>query len=361
MVKRAPRAVAIELGHLDHLVHHALSRHGSVAVHQDGYHRILGVVFTVNPGTGDALHHRVHSLQMGGVGRQRDVDRLAGVGHEVRAVAHVVLHVAVKVLPVIVGLARELLENVGVRLVEDVGQGVQAAAVGHADDELLGAQLGAALHDGVQRREHAFSPLHAEALLAHEFLLEKLLEHRGLIELLEDLLLLLRAQHGTVGELNVLLEPGPTLRLADVHVLDANAVAVGLLQVGDDVAQGRRADADLTARFKHRVEVRFLQPEVGDAEVRAVITAFPDRIGLGEEMTAGAVSMNQVDYPEFLGTHCGPRRPGGTALKGVLAIDALGKVETEEKVPPRRVYRIRVGEKLPIQGLDGGRLGVAQV
>ena len=129
----------------------------------------------------------------------------------------------------VVGLAGELLENVGVGLVQDVREGVQAAAVGHADDELFGPQLGTALHDGVQRGQQALPALHAEALLAHELLLEELLEDGRLVELFENLLLLRLAQHRPVGQLDVVLEPLPALRLADVHVLDADRMAIGLL------------------------------------------------------------------------------------------------------------------------------------
>ena len=192
------------------------------------------------------------------------MDGHPGVGLEVRAVPHVVLDVAVEVVPVVVGLAGELLENVGVGLIEDVREGVQAAPVGHADDELLGAELRAALHDGVQRGQQALTALHAEALLAHELLLEELLEDGGLVELLENLLLLRLAQDGPVGQLDVVLEPLPALRLADVHVLDADGVAVSRLEVGDDVPQGRGADADFAARLEDSVEVRLLQPEVGN-------------------------------------------------------------------------------------------------
>ena len=74
--------------------------------------------------------------------------------------------------------------------------------------------------------------------------------------------------------------------------------------------------------------------------------------------------MDQVDDPELLGTHCcatGSRSGHPTGFEGFLTVDALGEIETEEKVPPRRVNRIGVGEELPIEGLDGGRLGVAQM
>ena len=302
-VDRAAGAVAIELGHLDHLVDHTLAGHGRVAVHEDGHDGVLVVVLPVDAGAGDAADHRVHRFEVGGIRRQRDVDGHSGIGLEIGAVPHVVLHVAVEVVSMVVGLAGELLEDVGVGLVEDVREGVQAAAVRHADDELLGPELGTALHDGVQRGQQALPALHAEALLAHELLLEELLEDGRLVELLEDLLLLRLGQYRTIRELDVVLEPLPALRLADVHVFDADRVAIRLLKVGDDVAQGRCSDADLAPGFKHRIEVRFLQPEMCNAQVRTVVAPGPHRVGLGEQVAPGAVGVDQVDHPEFLGAY----------------------------------------------------------
>ena len=291
---------------------------------------------------------------------------IAIVCREVRAVTHVVFHVTIEVVPVVIGLAGKLLEDVGIRLVEDVGERVQPAAVGHPDDELLGAQLAAPLHDGVQCREQAFSSLDTEALLSHKLLLEEFLEDGGLVELAENLLLLLLAEYGAVRELDVVLEPAPTLGLTHVHVLDADGVAVGGLEVGDDIAQGGRTDADLAARFEYRIHVGLLQPEVGDAEVRAVISTGAHGVRLGEQVAPCAVCVDQIDDAELLGAHGRSAcltTFGSTATgsQGLLAIDALGKVETEEKVAPTRIDQTGVLEELPIERFDGGGLGIAQV
>ncbi len=133
--------------------------------------------------------------------------------------------------------------------------------------------------------------------------MQELLKNSRLVELFEDLLLFLHRQHRPVGQLDVVLEPIPPVRLADVHELDADGVAIGRLQVGDDVPQGRWPNADLAARLEGGVEVRFVQPEVGDAEVRTVIPARTHRVGLGKQVTAGPVGEDQVDHPEFLGSY----------------------------------------------------------
>ena len=80
---------------------------------------------------------RVDRLQVGRVGRQRDRDRLAVAGGEGALGAQVVLHVAGAVRAARVEVALELAEDLRVGLADDVGQHVQPAAVGHADDDLV--------------------------------------------------------------------------------------------------------------------------------------------------------------------------------------------------------------------------------
>ena len=63
-----PRAVAVQLGHLDHLVNDALTGHGRVAVDEDRHNGILVLVLAFNPGAGDAAHHRIHRLKVEGFG-----------------------------------------------------------------------------------------------------------------------------------------------------------------------------------------------------------------------------------------------------------------------------------------------------
>ena len=66
----AANSVILERFHLDALVNDALSSHGGIAVHYDGYD--LFTVFMLSSeevllGTGSALHARINSFQMRGV------------------------------------------------------------------------------------------------------------------------------------------------------------------------------------------------------------------------------------------------------------------------------------------------------
>ena len=69
----------------------------------------------------------------------------------------------------------ELVEYGAVRLAHDVGQNVQAAAVGHAENDFFETFLAAALDDLLERRDQRFTAIEAETLGALETHVEELL------------------------------------------------------------------------------------------------------------------------------------------------------------------------------------------
>ena len=60
--------------------------------------------------------------------------------------------------------ALEFVENGAERLAHDVGQHVEPAAMRHADDDLLEAELAAALDDLLERRDQRLAAVEAEPL-----------------------------------------------------------------------------------------------------------------------------------------------------------------------------------------------------
>src|SRR5919198_45510 len=138
---------------------------------QDGEVR-AALVDDVLLGADDALDDRVDRLQVGGVGGQRDRDLLAVQAGEGALGAQVVLHVAGAVHRLRVEVALELAEDLRVRLSDDVRQNVQAAAVGHADDDLVQAGLRRAVDHRVEQRDDRLAALEREALLADVLRLE---------------------------------------------------------------------------------------------------------------------------------------------------------------------------------------------
>src|SRR4029079_16611083 len=72
--------------------------------------------------------------------------------------------------------ALELVEDDAVGLAEHLRQHVQAAAMGHAENDLTQAELAAALDGLLERRDKRFAAVEAEALGAGEFHITELLE-----------------------------------------------------------------------------------------------------------------------------------------------------------------------------------------
>ena len=75
------------------------------------------------------------------------------------------------------------------------------------------------------------------------------------------------------ARLEALLDPALLRAVGDVHVLDADRAAVGVVQRLQDVAQRRARGADERAGVEHRVHVGFGQAverriELGDVRLR---------------------------------------------------------------------------------------------
>ena len=150
----------------------------------------------------------------------------------------VVLHVAVAGD----GLGQVLLElgeDHPVGLVQDVGQDVEPAAVGHPQHDLADPELRRPLDDRVEQRDEHLAAFEREPLLADVVGRQEGLEQLGGVELEDDPPLLPEVEARAVADrLHPLLQPLADLRVADVHVLDADLPAVGLAEDLDQLAEG---------------------------------------------------------------------------------------------------------------------------
>ncbi len=125
-------------------------------------------------------------------------------------------------------LAAELAEQRGQRLLDDVDQGVQAAAMRHADGDLVHAAGGSGLDHRVQRGDGDLAAFQAEALGRDVALLAERLEALGLGQLLQDgALFVLGRACSARARLRPALDPGFLVRVLDVHELDADRAAIG--------------------------------------------------------------------------------------------------------------------------------------
>lgn len=93
----AANSVILERFHLDALVDDALASHGGIAVHYDRYD--LFTVFSFSSeevllGAGSALHARINSFQMRGIGQECQLDFSArGTVTATESGAEMVLHI----------------------------------------------------------------------------------------------------------------------------------------------------------------------------------------------------------------------------------------------------------------------------
>ncbi len=294
----AAGAVAAQLGEVQRLGDHALAGEGGVPVDEHGQdgEALRTLVEQVLFGTDDAFEHRVDRLQVGGVGHQGD-RHLAAVGSGVDALGtEVVLDVTRAVRGLRVDVPLELGEDLPVGLADDVRQDVETATVGHPEGDLVHAGLGGPLQDLVQQRDCRLPAFEGEAPLPDVLGLQEGLERLGRAQPLEDVQLL--GWVGTLGgAFDPLLDPDPLVRLLDVHVLDADPAAVGVPQDAQNVAQGHRPLAGEAVDGELAVEVPQGQPVADDVEVGVAADGELERVGVGHQVAADPVGVDQFQHP----------------------------------------------------------------
>ncbi len=305
----------------------------------------------------------------------------------------------------VVGMGRvalELGEDRLERLAHHVGEHVEPAAVGHADDDLLEAELAAALDDLLERRDRRLGAVEAEPLGAGVFLVEEALEGLRRGQPLQDGAPAVGGEFGAVlDRLDALLDPGFDPRLLYVHELDADVAAIGRPAAVDDLAQGRDlAQAQIVVDEDRAVEVG-----VGEAvglvvELGVVLAPLEaERVERGVEMAAhpvGADDHQRADRIERggadrAGVRHHPHRPFAVRLGAAVAArppdhrpavtvaDHVGVArlpartgevgqrrtrvlaQLAEKGAPGRVDRVRVLQETFVQVREERRIGAVQV
>ena len=125
---------------------------GGIAVEQDGEHASarLGIIDEALPRTRHALDDRVDGFEVARVWGEEDVDRMA-VGCLAGGLeAEVVLDIAIAASQIGDIVFRELVEDDRERLVEKIGEDVEASAVGHPHDDLIDAIAGGGFEEAVE-------------------------------------------------------------------------------------------------------------------------------------------------------------------------------------------------------------------
>ena len=245
-VDRAARRVPLQPAEIEGFRNHALSGKGRISVNENGNHhrriplRVL-VVSGVLERPGHALHHRIHELEVAGIGGEGDVNR-GPVRETLLALG------ALVVLDVSGSLDREgpfgldPFEFSGDLLVSephDVGQDVEAAAVGHPQHDPFGADLGRLVEREIQHGNHDVGPLDGEALLAEVCGVEKLLQALDLGKPLEKAHPVSGLERARMrAGFNLIPEPPDHAGVLEVFELVSDRPAVGLLESLEYVSQG---------------------------------------------------------------------------------------------------------------------------
>ncbi len=161
--------------------------------------------------------------------------------------------------------------------------------------DFLHAEIAAALDDLFQRRNKRFGTIEAEALRAGVFDVEEFLEAFGFHELVEDgALALAREGDFLVAALDALLDPAFLRGIRDVHELDAERLAVGAAQDGDDLAHRREFEAEHLVEENLAIEIGFGEAIGARIEFFFVLLRLErERIELGVEVAANAVGADQ--------------------------------------------------------------------
>ena len=258
----------------------------------------------------------------------------------------------------------------------------------HADHDLAHAERAAALDDLLERRDHRFAAVEAEALGAGEFQVAEFFEAFGFDQLVEDGALALAGEGDLlVGPFDALLNPALLRAVRDVQKLDAERLAIGAPQDGDDLADGAEFEAEHLVEKDRAVEIGLAEAVGARIELLLVLDRLePERIEIGVEMAARPIGADQHQRPDGVARRpldVGRGKLDAAALRLRLDLDAdavadLGPVAVERRDEiaarqrrpigpgPRRAVRVlfNVGsvvlqaleERLPL-GIDRLRIG----
>ncbi len=319
-----------------------------------------------------AFDNGIHDLQMRRIERQRQVHRSAR-RHDVGRESLVILDVAGKQRIVVPAL--EFGKQVLGHLPQRVHQHVEPAPVGHADHQFLHPVLAGTLQQIVKHRDQHVAAFEREALLPDIAGMEISLQSLGRGEAFQNMALVIRGVAGLgPNRLETFLNPQLLHSAAQVHVLDAERAAVGLLKRLDDFTQRRLLGADQRAGVEHRVHIGFGQVVIrgfqfGDMRALAPL----ERVELRKKHSAEAVLRDQLNHRNLLavesdlrGCHAG--RPCPCALHERFDNRRMRYIartrqmlDLVEVTPPLRCHRVGILQVGLVQILDERRVAAEQV
>ncbi len=265
----------------------------------------------------------------------------------------------------IVGIERAALELVKqrpMRLGHQLGQNVEAPAMGHAQNDVLDAQSAATLDDLFERRDQRFTAVQTKPLGAGIFDVEELFEPFGFGELVEDRpLAFLGETDLLVGAFDALLNPGLGLGVRDVHELDAQRAAIGAAQDFEHLRHSGKFEPEIIVDEYLAGKIGLGKTVGGRIEFCGFLAVFEtERIEIGIQMAAHAIGADHHDGVDRI-----PRRLhhsfGGNGLTtgpGLFGDRLLGLDRHFTPIAIERRDHLAIGGARPIGALPAWTIGV---
>src|SRR4051812_30156044 len=110
------------------------------------------------------------------------MNRMAGTGQAIVGKAEVILHISVAGDRVGQVMSVELGKDLLVRFAKNIGEHIEPAAMGHAEDDLLGAGGSGGIDDRVEQRDERLGPFQRKPLLAQETCMQEPLERFAMMQ-----------------------------------------------------------------------------------------------------------------------------------------------------------------------------------
>ena len=225
---------------------------------------------------------------------EREVDVAAIGGTVIARMTEVVLHVTAADMELRIEVGKLAEDPLGA-FPHDVGKDVQAAAVGHGEDDDANSLRGSPFDRHLEERNERLAPLEREALRPQEPLLDELFEHCRTGHLPVDPQLLAPIELDPVfAPLHPHLEPLPNAEVVHVHELHADRPAVGVPQALDDLPQRHRLRAFDRVGGERPVHVLLGEVVEAGIEFRKARARPTEWIDLGHEVPANPVGANEL-------------------------------------------------------------------
>jgi hypothetical protein len=264
------------------------------------------IVVIVLDSTGLSKHNGILSLQMGGVGNQRQLHPLTGGSRTLKVHTQVVLDITGALVGRLGG-ASELTEDGLVGLADNVGQNIETTTVRHTNDDVLDAVVDTAVNQGLHTRDQGLATLKTETLVIRELGGEERLEARTPDQTVEDAALIVNGIVVRLGDLEAITDPLAGLAVRNMNVLHTIRTAVDLLAGVDDLAQSHLLAAingetgqNTGSKSELLVQVTLGETVVVELELLGLVvakglglSADTERVNLSLVVTTGLVSAHQ--------------------------------------------------------------------